>query len=314
MLSLTEFSKVLDLSKERTKQIVDLTLLSNPSLHIDKENKWLISPELAEEILKNRGKELPKNLVITLKASKGGVGGTSLMFEVATYFSKFMKVLCIDADPEAHLSNLLYQDSIDYKKIRTLYEVFSENASLDTAIMKTKYPNLDLLPSSLRLHKVEKVLQGQNPKKIMRAKIDELKSEYNLIFIDLSPSLASNLVISSYLSADRIFLPVIPNTFSLESVALTKDTIERLCEEFDVLPKNFKIIFNQYSQKTIASQEILSVLLQEYKALVLPTYVNQSSAITNSINAGQSIFDIKGSKDVKENFENLALSMLDWIE
>lgn len=314
MLSLTEFSKVLNLSKERTKQIVDTTLLSNPSLYIDKESKWLISPELAEEILKNRGKELPKNLVISTKASKGGIGATSIMFEVSTYFSKFMKVLCIDADPEAHLSNLLYQDNVDYKKIRTLYEVFSENTSLDTAIMKTKYPNLDLIPSSLRLHKVEKVLQGQNPKKIMRAKIDELKSQYNLIFIDLSPSLASNLVISSYLSADRIFLPVIPNTFSLESVALTKDTIERLCEEFDVEPKVFKIIFNQYSQKTIASQEILSVLLQEYKNLVLPTYLNQSSAITNSINAGQSIFDIKGSKDVKENIESLALSMLDWAE
>jgi chromosome partitioning protein len=309
MITLTELSRVLDLSKERAKQLVDEALLKNPKLTIEKGSIWKLGEDLFEEILKARGKEVPKRKVITLKSQKGGVTGTTLLLNSSIFSSRFFPTLVLDFDPECHATNFLLKEDTDLKKIKCIYDIFSENRPLEDGIIPSKYPNLDILPSALRVLKAERLLSGQNPKKLVREKIDKLIKNYGIIFIDLPPSL-STLVGSSYLAADLIVLPCIPSVFSLESIGLTIESIEKLAEDFDVPERNYKIIFNLYNPKRVASQEVLSALLNNYNQLVYPFFIKENSQVLNSLNAGKSVFELKGSKNTKEDFTNFSLSLM----
>lgn len=115
---------------------------------------------------------------------------------------------------------------------------------------------------------------------------------------------------SAYLTADLIVLPCIPSVFSLESIGLTIETIEKLAEDFEAPKRNYKIIYNQFNSKRVASQEVLSALLNSYPNLVYPFYIKESTDVLNSLNAGKSVFELTGAKEVKSDFSSLALSVM----
>ena len=309
MITLTELSKVLNLSKERAKQLTDEALLRNPGLTIEKGTVWRLGEDLVGEIIKSRGITLPKSKVITMKSQKGGIGGSTLLLNTAIYASKFFPVLVMDFDPENHATNFLLEENVDFKNLKCIYDIYSENKQIEEGIVKTRYPNIDILPSALRNHKIERLLSNQNPKKLLRAKIDQIKKEYGLILIDLPPSI-NTLTGSAYLTADLIVLPCIPSVFALESVGLTIETIEKLAQDFEAPKRNYKIIYNQFNSKRVASQEVLSALLNSYSSMVYPFYIKESTEVLNSLNAGKSVFEIKGAKETKTDFTSLALSVM----
>ncbi len=309
MITLTELSKVLNLSKERTKQITDEVLLKNPQLKIEKGTVWKLGEDLVVEIMKTRGIKIPNKKVITTKSQKGGIGGTTLLLNTAIYASKFFPVLVLDLDPENHATNFLLDENTDYKNLKCIYDIYSENRDIEEGVVNTKYPNIDILPSALRNHKIERLLSNQNPKKLLRDKIDRIQKNYGLILIDLPPSI-NILTGSAYLTADLIVLPCIPSVFSLESIGLTIETIEKLAQDFEAPMRNYKIIYNQFNSKRVASQEVLSALLNNYSNLVYPFYIKESTEVLNSLNAGKSVFEIKGAKEIKNDFSNLALNVM----
>lgn len=309
MITLTELAKILNLSKERVKQLTDEALLKNPSLTLEKGSVWRLGEDLVGEIMKARGKALPVRKVITMKSQKGGIGGTTLLLNTAIYASKFFPVLVMDFDPENHGSNFLLDESVDFKNLKCIYDIYSENREIEDGVVPTKHPNIDILPSALRNHKIERLLSNQNPKKLLKDKIDKIKKNYGLILIDLPPSI-NILTGSAYLTADLIVLPCIPSVFSLESIGLTIETIEKLAQDFEAPKRNYKIIYNQFNSKRVASQEVLSALLNNYSSLVYPFYIKESSEVLNSLNAGKSVFEIKGAKDIKNDFSSLALNVM----
>lgn len=309
MITLTELARVLNLSKERTKQLTDEALLKNKSLTIQKGSVWRLGEDLVAEIVKARGLTLPEHKVVTMKSQKGGIGGSTLLLNTAIYASRFFPVLVMDFDPENHATNFLLEENVDFKKLKCIYDIFSENKDIEDGVVKTKHPNIDLLPSALRNHKVERLLSNQNPKKLLRDKIDRIKKHYGLILIDLPPSM-NTLTGSAYLTADLIVLPCIPSVFSLESIGLTIETIEKLAQDFEAPKRQYKIIYNQFNSKRVASQEVLSALLNNYSSLVYPFYIKESSDVLNSLNAGKSIFEVRGAKETKNDFSSLALNVM----
>jgi len=242
--------------------------------------------------------------IVTFAALKGGIGKTTISTNVAVQAAKLgNQVLLIDLDPEACATNALAHADVDLEQAAVFYDILDHRCpDLESAIIPGMEKNLFLIPSALRNHHCEKKLSNQNPKKIIRSKIESLN--FDLIILELPPSFTT-LTGSAYLAADLIVLPCTPSIFSLESVSLTIEAVSALAREFEVPEKKFKVLMNQFNSKRIASQEVLSALKEDYSELLLDITIGDSADISNAINAGKSVFDSKCAPKIRNSFERL---------
>ena len=308
MITVTELAGFLGLSKERAKQLVNEALQQDPSLDIQTGTLWKIGPSAVRKFFADRGKRFSQRKIVTFAALKGGIGKTTVSTNVAVRAAALgAKVLLIDLDPEACATNGLISKSVDQTNAVIFHDLLKdEKSDIKKAIVPSNYPGLDLIPSSLRNHHMEKLVGNQNPKRIVRDRLEPL--DYNLILLELPPSFTT-VTGSAYLAADLIILPCTPSVYSLESVALTIEAIDELADEFECGERNYKVLMNQYNSSRVASQEILQSLLDTYKSKVFPFFIKDSADIANATNAGRTIFDTKSSKAIREDFHELTVQV-----
>ena len=207
--------------------------------------------------------------VISIAALKGGIGKTFLTTNVAIRASMMgAMVLILDLDPEACATNsLLPEERINTHHKVTILEIFKNSSLLEDAIIETKYPGLSLLPAALRISKTERVVNGKNPKWLLKKLIQDL--DYDYIFFELPPSF-STLSSAAYLASDLILIPCTPNIHALESVDLTIEAVNEVSKEFECDHIKYKVLMNMYNPHRTASQDTYSLLVDDYSNQLLP--------------------------------------------
>lgn len=192
--------------------------------------------------------------VISFINMKGGVGKTTLCREIALYLSERyqhddespIKVLLIDIDPQANLTQSLlekftkettyYKENgdIDYKcSVDNIFKQEMVGMTRKHIILKLN-ENLDLMPGELETIFLQRQQNPSTPNKLMDYIIDEnLRSEYDYIFLDCPPTYSVYTEMSFYTS-DYYFVPAVPDAYSVLGV----DLLERVVKDIVYSQRN----------------------------------------------------------------------------
>lgn len=198
-------------------------------------------------------------MVIAIANQKGGVGKTTTTVNLAhALLDRGKSVLVIDADPQASLTTYLGHDpdALD-EEDRTLYFAMIEGTPLPSLIIEGK-PSL--VPSGIRLASAEPELIGNllaSPQTVLRSRIREVRSRFDFILIDCTPSLGL-LTINALVAADCVLIPSETEYLSSKGIRLLLNTIEKIQAGLNPELGVLGVLPTKYNQRYTHDQVVLS--------------------------------------------------------
>ncbi|MBE9238536.1 ParA family protein [Anabaena aphanizomenioides LEGE 00250] len=211
--------------------------------------------------------------VVSMINMKGGVGKTTLTFNLAWYcaWEANLRVLAVDLDPQSNLSQyflgeIKYQnyilDNDNQKTIVDIFERFTPERKFQPEdvikIHNDEWEDrglIDLIPCTLELNKTLK-----NPtSKAERLKkfLDQLDDKYDLIIIDCAPT-DSILTTAAYFASDHLIIPVKPEFLAKIGLPLLRKSLIEHYEDYDNNAKISGIIFTGNKKNSSTSQKEVS--------------------------------------------------------
>ena len=162
--------------------------------------------------------------IISVANQKGGVGKTTTAVNLASCLAEQgKKVLIVDSDPQGNTTTGL---GIEKEMLAcTIYDILVNGVAPINAIIKTKYFDLDIIPSDMSLSGAEIELVGINKREFqLKEALNKVKDNYDFIIIDCPPSLGL-VTINSLTATDSVIIPIQCEYYALEGVMQLTNTI-----------------------------------------------------------------------------------------
>lgn len=160
--------------------------------------------------------------VISVINQKGGVGKTAVVHNLgAALAEKGNKVLLVDMDPQGTLTKSCGIETTGDDL--TTHEVL-HGANINEAIKRLR--NYNVLPADRRL--TRDVIGSdlmKRPRTILKDALGRLTAAYDYVLIDSGPSL-NVLSVIALAAAQRVIIPLSPESTSLWGLQQIRDTIE----------------------------------------------------------------------------------------
>lgn len=233
---------------------------------------------------------------------KGGVGKTSTTLSLAHSWSRSFKVLAIDCDPQANLtqalSNQTHSDTLFSISKKFLH---NEQPTIEPVEI---HPYLHLIPGDYKMAEMESNTQFISFGHIIFYKLlSTIRHKYDLILLDC-PTHFGVTVKSFLVNINSILIPATPGSFS---VAGFKKLLNYLNEVEKEKPLNvLGIFFNQYRKQTLFHQKIVREAEQELGSLILDQRIRESIRVSEANEQNQSVYGFTDQSAVAEDFLKLS--------
>ena len=257
---------------------------------------------------KNEARKKPGK-IITLANQKGGVGKTTSAINIAASLAILeYKTLLVDADPQANATSGV---GFDPKAIKTsIYECLVNEVKAKDIILETETPNLFLLPSHLDLVGAEIELINQpNREKIFKGILDDLRSSYDFIIIDCSPSLGL-ITVNALTAADSVLIPVQCEYFALEGLGKLLNTIKIVQSRLNPKLEIEGIVLTMFDPRLRLANQVVDEIKRHFQNIVFETIVHRNTRLGEAPSFGKPAIMYDAESKGSLNYMNLVREML----
>ena len=246
--------------------------------------------------------------IIAVANQKGGVGKTTTAVNLSGCLGILeYKTLIIDADPQANSTSGL---GIDSKNSKNIYDCLINNLDPKDIIIKTKNPNLDIIPSHIDLVGSElEMINLPNREKILKLSLDKIKNEYDYIIIDCSPSLGL-ITVNSLTAADSVIIPVQCEYFALEGLGKLLNTIKIVQGRLNTTLEIEGILLTMYDTRLRLANQVVDEVKMHFQEIVFDTVIHRNTKLGEASSYGETIVMHDATCKGCVNYLNLAREIL----
>ena len=228
--------------------------------------------------------------VIAIGTLKGGTGKTTMTFNMLGTLAERGKVLAIDIDPQCNLSNNIGID-ISEDEVYSCLDIFeSTNVKPELLVVEApiaQIPNLDIIPSSIRLVATELRIGGRaGRERILQNYLEdhsEFFSKYDYILIDTNPSMGI-VNQNAFLAADSIVLVTDVDENSRVGLKLFIDLWDAIRHDLRKADNVKAIVLNRGAIRNKLTSSIYDYLENSEKLarLFVPRFVRAKAVYPNA--------------------------------
>lgn len=241
--------------------------------------------------------------IIAMVNHKGGVGKTTTTLHLGKALSlKGKKVLIIDCDPQANLSQSL---KIEEPK-KEIYHALCEKETLP---IQNITKNFDIVPASLDLSGAELKLIGDiNGYFRLKEALQPFVKKYDFILIDCPPSLGI-LTVNGLIAATELMIIVQSQYLAIKGLQTILDLVQELRKNLNANLKIGGLLLTQVN-RTVISKNIVEAIQKEHEEKVFKTVIRQNVAIVEASTVGKDIFEYAPESMAAEDYANLAQEII----
>ena len=253
--------------------------------------------------------------VISLVNQKGGVGKTTSSINLAAALGKEgKKTLLIDLDPQGNASTGLGLSNGDFKY--DIYDVLIGNCTISDAIIKTKFKNLSIIPSTINLagidvEYVKNMLEDSafHQNEQLRGRLTEVKDSYDYIIIDCQPSLGI-CTMNALVASDSVIIPVQCEFFALEGITQLLNSIIMVQSNMNPDLRIEGVLLTMLDGRTNIGLEVIEEVRKYFKNKVFNTIIPRLVRLVEAPSHGKPISDYDPTSRATLAYQNLAKEVI----
>jgi chromosome partitioning protein len=237
---------------------------------------------------------------IAVLSQKGGTGKTTAVRTLTDILRRIgLRVLAVDLDPQANLSDYL---DVDPDAEPTIGDVLAGRAKPAEAVHD------GIIPANLGLAEAELMLGGKMGRELtLKRALRELKPAYDVVLIDCPPALGL-LTVNALVAAEYALLSAEAQYFALQGVEQALEVIELARDSLNPDLQWLGVVLNIADMRTRHSREAFDSLREHFGDKLLDTTIRASIAYAESAERAVSILDYR--PDLATDYLNVADELL----
>ena len=238
---------------------------------------------------------------------KGGVGKTTSCVSLGSCLQAAgARVLVCDFDPQGNATSGFGVDK--GAVFPTIYDVLINGASVEKAIVHTKYA--DVLPANKALAGASVELIGMDRREyLLKKALGKVAGNYDFVLIDCPPSLEL-LTLNCLCAADTVLVPVQCEYYALEGLSQVLKTVNLVQKKLNPSLEVEGVVFTMYDSRTNLSLEVVENVKEHLNENIYKTIIPRNVRLAEAPSYGMPINLYDSRSSGAESYRLLAAEVI----